>query len=225
MKLYYHPVSTTSRPIMLFAAENGVDLDYRTVDLFAGEHLQPPYAAINPNRCVPVLVDDDFSLTESSAILKYLADKARSPDYPTDLRLRARVNERMDWFNTGLYRDLGYGLIYPQALPNYRRPDDKVQAAILAWGRDKARGWLRILDEHLIGPRNAYVCGDRLTIADYLGAAMLTLGEVIRLDYSAYPNVVRWLGNMKARPSWATVNEGFYAHFVQPFKDAPFEGL
>lgn len=225
MKLYYHPVSTTCRPLMLFAADSGLDIDFKVVDLFTGEHLKEAYAAINPNRQVPVLEDGDFRLTESSAILKYLADKAGSPAYPSDLRKRARVNEMMDWFNTGLYRDLGYGLIYPQVLPNHRRPDDKVQAETLAWGRDKARGWLKILDENLIGPRNAYLCGDQITIADYLGAPMLTVGEVIRIDYSAYRNINRWLGNMKTRPSWAKVNEGFYAHFVTPFKDAPFEGL
>jgi glutathione S-transferase len=210
---------------MLFAADSGLDIDFKLVDLFTGEHLKEAYAAINPNRQVPVLEDGDFRLTESSAILKYLADKAGSPAYPSDLRKRARVNEMMDWLNTGLYRDLGYGLIYPQVLPNHRRPDDKVQAGTLAWGRDKARGWLKILDESLLGPRNAYLCGDQITIADYLGAPMLQVGEVIRIDYSAYRNINRWLGNMKTRPSWAKVNEGFYAHFVTPFKDAPFEGL
>ncbi|HWG35604.1 MAG TPA: glutathione S-transferase N-terminal domain-containing protein, partial [Gemmatimonadaceae bacterium] len=72
MKLYYHPVSTTSRPIVLFAAESDIDLDYQIVDLFTGEQYQPEYAAINPSRQVPVLEDGDFRLTESSAILKYL---------------------------------------------------------------------------------------------------------------------------------------------------------
>src|SRR5215831_15684913 len=100
MKLYYHPVSTTSRPIVLFANESGIDLDYQIVDLFTGAQYQPDYAAINPSSQVPVLEDGDFRLTESSAILKYLADKIVSPAYPTDLRKRARVNERMDWLNT-----------------------------------------------------------------------------------------------------------------------------
>jgi len=61
--------------------------------------------------------------------------------------------------------------------------------------------------------------------ADYLGAAYLTVGEVIHLDYSAYRNITRWLSNMKARPSWSQVNEGFYAYFVAPFKDTAFVGL
>ncbi|TMG87268.1 MAG: glutathione S-transferase family protein, partial [Betaproteobacteria bacterium] len=82
MKLYYHPVSTTSRPIVLFATESGIDLDYQVVDLFTGEQYKPEYSAVNPSHQVPVLEDGDFRLTESSAILKYLAEKTRSPAYP-----------------------------------------------------------------------------------------------------------------------------------------------
>lgn len=225
MKLYYHPVSTTCRPILLFAAESGIELQLQLVDLFTGEHLVEAYGAINPSRQVPVLEDGDFRLTESASILKYLADKVGSPAYPKDLRERAHVNEMMDWFNTGLYRDLGYGLVYPQVLPTFKRADEKVQAATVAWGREKSRNWLTILDRNLLGPRNPFVCGDSITLADYLGAAFLTVGEVIRLDYSPWPNVKRWLDRVKARPSWSRVNEGFYAHFVTPFANAPFEGL
>ena len=64
MKLYYHPVSTTSRPIVLFATESDIKLDYQVVDLFTGEQYQPQYSAINPSHQVPVLEDGDFRLTE-----------------------------------------------------------------------------------------------------------------------------------------------------------------
>ena len=171
-----------------------------------------------------MLEDGSFRLTESSAILKYLADHVGSPAYPTDLKQRARINECMDWFNTGLYRDLGYGLIYPQTLPAYQRPDHTVQAGTLAWGRKNARRWLDILDQCIIG-ENRCVCGSQLSLADYLGVSMLTLGEVIRLDYSPWKNVTRWIDTMKARPNWSKVNEGFYTWFVAPYKDKPFEGL
>src|SRR4029079_17101653 len=83
LKLYYHPVSTTCRPIMLFAAESGIKLDLALVDLFTGAHYKPDFLAVNPSPQVPVLDDGDFRLTESSAILKYLAEKVNSPAYPT----------------------------------------------------------------------------------------------------------------------------------------------
>ena len=224
MKLYYHPVSTTSRMIMLFAAEEGVDLDMQVVDLMSGEHLQDAYAAINPNRLVPVLEDGDLVLTESAAILRYLGDKTGSPAYPAELKARARVHERMDWLNSNLYRDLGYGLIYPQVFPHHRRSDDAVQAATLAWAAEKSRSWLEILDRHLIGADAAYLCGERITLADYFGAPMLTLGEVIRCDYSPYPNLTRWIATMKALPGWPGVNEVFDG-FVASVKDTPFTAL
>ena len=52
MKLHYHPISTTCRTIMLFAAENAIPLEMKVVDLFTGEHMQPTYAGLNPNRPV-----------------------------------------------------------------------------------------------------------------------------------------------------------------------------
>jgi len=222
MKLFYHPVSTTSRPVVLFARESGIDLDYQIVDLFTGEQYKPEYSAINPSHQVPVLEDGDFRLTESSAILKYLADKVRSPAYPTDLQKRARVNERMDWLNTGFYRDFSYGFLYPQIFAFMRRPDDVVQAGTLAWGKDKAVGWLKVLDESLIGPRQAYLCGDEITIADYLGGMMVLGGEAIECRFGAYPNISRWLGNLKRLKHWPEVNEAFYKYVVDPNKGKEF---
>jgi glutathione S-transferase len=219
MKLYCHPASTTSRIVMLFAAEEGIDLDCQVVDLFTGEHLKPSYASLNPNSLVPMLEDGDFRLTESSAILKYLAELKGSAAYPKPLRERAHVNEMMDWFNANFYRDFAYGLVYSQVFPHHRRPSDEVQAGTVAWGRDKARGWLRILDEHLLGPRKPYVCGERITLADYLGAEMVYAGALVHCDFATWPNVDRWLSRMKALKSWPKVHETFDA-FVASTKDA-----
>jgi glutathione S-transferase len=203
MKLYMHPVSMTSRPVRLFIADNKLDVDEQLVDLMTGEHHNESFASLNPSRMVPVLEDGDFRLTESSAILKYLADKIDSPAYPKDLKQRAKVNEMMDWLNTNFYRDWGYGLAYPQVFPHHRRRSDEAQAATIEWGAENAKRWLQILNDHWIGPNNQYLCGNQVTIADYFGAGLVTLGEVIRCDLSPYPNVQRWLNNMKKQPSWA----------------------
>ena len=132
MKLYMHPASNTSRPVALLIEENKLPVEMEVVDLMTGAHLQPDYLAINPNGLVPTLVDGDFTLTESSAILKYLADKFELPTYPKDLKARGKVNELMDWFNTGFYRDYGYGVVYPQIFPHHKRPSDEAQKATIA---------------------------------------------------------------------------------------------
>ena len=69
MKLYMHPASTTCRPIMLFIADHNLPVEQEVVDIMTGEQYRPAYTAINPNNLVPVLEDDGFRLTESSAIL------------------------------------------------------------------------------------------------------------------------------------------------------------
>jgi glutathione S-transferase len=223
MKLYMHPVSMTSRPVRLFIAESGISVDEQVVDLFTGEHHKEPYASLNPNRLVPMLEDGDLNLTECSAILKYLADKVGSPAYPKDLKQRAKVNEMMDWLNTNFYREYAYNLIYPQLFPHMKRPDPAVQKATLEWGKDNAKGWLKILNDHWIG-KNQYLCGNQVTIADYLGASYVTLGEIVRCDFSPYPNIQRWLANMRKLKSWPKVNEVFEGYKAS-VKDQQFAAL
>ena len=223
MKLYMHPVSMTSRPVRLFIAEHNIPVDEVTVDLMKGDHQKPPFSTINPNRQVPVLEDEGFRLTECSAILKYLADKVNSPAYPKDLKQRAKVNEMMDWLNTQFYREYGYGFIYPQIFPNNKRPTEAAQQACLDWSKERAQNWLKVLNDHWIG-NNQYLCGNDITIADYLGAAFVSLGEIIRIDFAKYPNIKRWLDNMKKLKSWPKVNEVFYG-FAGAVKDQKFVTL
>jgi glutathione S-transferase len=194
------------------------------VDLFTGEHLQPAFAKINPNCMVPVLEDGDFRLTECSAILKYLGDKTGSPAYPKDLKQRARVHEMMDWFNSNMYKDLAYGMVYPQAFPHHKRPGEQVQAATLEWGKRNTARWLAVLDRDLIGPNRRFLCGDSITLADYMGAEMIGLGELIGCNYKAYPNIERWMGNMKALKSWPKVHEAFDG-FAASLKDQAFVAI
>jgi glutathione S-transferase len=202
MKLYQHPASTTCRPLLMFIAEHGLTIDLQVVDLFSGEHLGDAYGAVNPSRMVPTLQDGHFVLTESSAILKYLADRFDSTAYPKDLQARARVNEMMDWVNTQLSRDLAHGTVYAQIFPHHRRPGDDVQRATVAWGQERAQRWMRVLDQDLLGPQRLFMCGPQITIADYFGAAFVHLAEVIGSDLTRYPNLHRWLGRMKALSSW-----------------------
>lgn len=224
MKLYMHPVSMTSRPVRLFIAENNLQVEEQLVDLMVGAHYQESFTSINPNRLVPVFEDGDLRLTESSAILKYLAEKVDSPLYPKDLKKRAKVNELMDWFNTNFYRDFGYGLCYPQIFPHHKRPSDESQSVTLAWGKERAQHWVKVLNDHWLGKDGQYVANNQLSIADYFGVCLVTLGEVLRFDFSPYPNVQRWIGNMKKLKSWQSINEQMYG-FAGAVKDQAFVTL
>jgi glutathione S-transferase len=206
MKLHFHPVSTASRPVALFCAEAKIAYEPIIVDLMTGEHTKEPFLKLNPSAMVPVLEDGDFVLTESSAILKYLADKFDSPAYPKDPKKRARVNERMDWINTNLYREWGYHLVYPQVFPHHVRNPEVAHTATVSWGKEKVEHWLGILDKHIIGS-NKYICGDEITIADYFAAEIFSCGALIGASFGKYSNVDRWMKTMRALPSWNKVNE------------------
>jgi glutathione S-transferase len=214
MKLHMHPASITSRPVRLFMAEKGIEAEEVVVDLMTGAHHQEPFVSFNPSRLVPVLEDGDLKLTESSAILKYLADKYDLPEYPKDLKARARVNEMMDWVNTNFYRDWGYNLCYPQLFPHHQRPSAEGQDVTVRWGSDKSKFWLQVLNDYWLGDGRKWLTGDQITIADYFAASVVALGDLIRYDFSAYPNVSAWLGRMKALPNWKPVSaalDGFAA--------------
>lgn len=207
MRLYYHPASTVSRMVMLFAAQEGIALDFEVVDLMSGAQHQPGYKAVNPNALVPVLDDDGFVLTESAAILRYLAGKTGSPAYPADLQARARVDESIAWFYSNYYKDYGYGLVYPQLFPHHKRSPDEAHAATIDWGRKQSLRWLDVLETHFLGRGNAYLCGDAITLADYVGVEMVVVGELVGCALRDYPNICGWIARMKALPHWGPVHE------------------
>jgi glutathione S-transferase len=221
MKLYMHPASTMSRPVRLLIAEHELPVSEQLVDLLAGEQRTEAYGALNPNGLVPMLEDGDFRLTESSAILKYLAAKFELAVYPRDLRRRARVDEAMDWFNSQFLRDFGHNLVFPQVIPHHRRPTEELNAGTIAWGKTRSRVWLGVLDTHYLG-RSRYVAGDTITIADYFGGSIVSAGHMIGLTFEAYPNIERWLGAMTELSTWVSVNEPMQA-IARLLKDRRFE--
>ena len=102
----------------------------------------------------------------------------------------------------------------------HKRPDEKFQAATLAWAKERTAGWLKTLDQ-MIG-RNKFLTGDEITIADYFGVEILAVGECIACDFSKTPNVARWLKTMKALPGWSQVN-GPFEGWGASMKDKSFE--
>ncbi|MGZ3418092.1 MAG: glutathione S-transferase family protein [Polyangiales bacterium] len=220
MKLYFHPASTTSRPIVHFCAEQGIPLELSVVDLMTGEHHKAPFSSINPSCQVPVLQDGDFVLTEVSAILKYIAEKHNSAAYPKDLQKRARINEVMDWFNTNLYREWGYNLIYPQIFPHHKRATDEAHAGVVSWGKEKSERWLGVLDQHMLANKK-FLTGDEITIADYFAAQILSAGDLIGVNLAKYPNIDRYMKTMRALPKWKQTNE-VADGFAASLKDKQF---
>lgn len=207
MKLYCDPVSTTSRPLLMFLAEQGLEVDIVKVDLLAGAHKDPEFLALNPCGMVPFLVDGDFKLGEAVAILKYLAIRSHSTAYPEGLKAQMKVDEAISWFNTRFHEEFCLMTCYPaMGVPHGLSPE--LSAGIMAYGAEHAPRWLKVLDENMLAGQ-PYVCGDQISLADYLGLSFCLLGELVAYDFSPYPNIAGWVARMKARPSFVPTYAAF----------------
>jgi glutathione S-transferase len=207
MKLYRFPGSTACRPVELFCAEASIPYEPEIVDLMTGKQNEAPYNAINPTGVVPTLVDGDLVLGESSAILKYLADKVGSPAYPKDLKQRAKVNEMLDWWNSNFYREYGYHFVYAQTLQHIKLDSEQGTRDLVARGQANATRLLGIVDRNFLGDGRQFLCGNDYTIADSFAAGILSIGDWIGQSFEEFPNVKRWLATMTARPSWKAVEQ------------------
>jgi glutathione S-transferase len=98
LQVYLDPCTVNSRKVLAGLQLIGMPYELRHVDYFTGAHKKPEFLAINPNGAVPAVVDGDFALSESNAILQYAADLADSDEhYPKDLKQRADINRWLLW--------------------------------------------------------------------------------------------------------------------------------
>ncbi len=98
MKIYADPITVNCRKVLAGLKLIGADYELVHVDYFKGQQKEAPYLAINPNASIPAMVEGDFVLWESNAILQYAADKhGNATAYPTDLITRADINRWLLW--------------------------------------------------------------------------------------------------------------------------------
>src|SRR5262245_30348233 len=194
MKLYEFPFSSNCRKVRAVAEELGIPLEYVRVDLPAGGSHTPAFLARNPNGRVPVLVDGDFVLWESTAIIRYLASGSRL--LPTDRQAAAEVDRWISWQLAHLSPVLsrvGFEKVVKR-LTGRGEPDPAVVAA----GSVEFASLTAILDASL--GRRQYVAGP-LTLADFALAAHYSLAPACGLDLRDHRHVESWLARMLARDS------------------------
>lgn len=97
--LYFTSGSPPSRAVLFLIRYLNIDVEVKNVNLLQGEQHSNEFLKLNPAHEVPTLVDGDFVLTESRAILAYLINSRKSGDdlYPSDPKRRARVDQRLSY--------------------------------------------------------------------------------------------------------------------------------
>jgi glutathione S-transferase len=211
--LFYDPISEPSRAVQWFALEAGVPLQIRYLWLTRNQHQGPEFAAVNPRRQVPALLDGDFALSEATAIIRYLAASAgvdpvwlgKTP------RERARVDQLFSWYHTNLRLRSTLEYFLPALLvPSFGAPRPAPER--MAKLRERARESLAGLEGFLAGA--PYLGGEQPRACDLLLAA-----EFYALDcdpdraalLEGLPDVCAWEQRMRGMSGYAPTHKGWNA--------------
>jgi glutathione S-transferase len=199
MKLFHNPMSPNTRRVRLTAAVLGIELEEKKLDFAKGEHKNPEYLALNPNGAVPTLVDGDFVLTESRAIMQYLAaKKPESGLLPRDEAARADVTRWQFWdashFSPHLATVAFERLL--KGMMGMGDPDTrKIEEALGNFRRFGA-----VLNKRLEGKQ--YVVGSTLTIADLTLASSLMYAKQAEIPLAEFPAVQAWFSRISDIDAW-----------------------
>lgn len=189
MKLYADPITVNCRKVIAGLDLIGAKYELVHVDYFKSEQRSPEYVALNPNASLPTLVDGDFVLWESNAILQYAADKlGNASAYPTDLRTRADINRWLLWESAHWFPSCYVYLVENCVKPLLQAEPDPAVLAAQDANFHKLAG---ILDARLATSR--WIAGAAPTIADIALAAPLHLHPYQKLPLDAHPHLVRWM--------------------------------
>ncbi|MEO6749441.1 MAG: glutathione S-transferase family protein, partial [Casimicrobiaceae bacterium] len=150
----------------------------------------PEYAAMNPMKKVPTLVDGDTVVWQSNSILRYLANKTRSTLYPADAAQRSQVDRWMDWSLAE------YNPVYLAGF----RDAKKAEAERAADTATNLGNELKLLEGQLAKTR--WVAGDQFSIADVALGPVVKRGVGFPLGLPAFPKISAWVGALQARPAF-----------------------
>jgi glutathione S-transferase len=173
--------------------EMEIDFEAITVDLIAGEQRSPAFLEVNPAGKLPVLVDGDMVLTESVAIVLYLADKYPHKGFvPPDLKERSQMNRWLLFAATELEQPLWRIVRHTHLYPESRRLPEDVTLA-----REDFKAMAAVLEAHMKG--REFVVGSTVSVADFVLAYTLDWANEVSL-LEGFPRQREYMDAMYARP-------------------------
>nr|AFD36886.1 glutathione S-transferase delta1 [Panonychus citri] len=187
IQLFHTSLSPPSRVARVLVKHLGLKVEEKEINLMAGEHLKPEFTSINPFHVVPTLVDGDFALWESRAILTYLVGKLAPGNslYPADLKARATINRWLYWDAGTLYATLSAYYI-----PVFHG------GSLVPEISEVFKNKVKDLDSSL--EKTKYVAGDKLSVADLSIGVTINFASDLGIDLSNLSNVNRWIKQLES---------------------------
>lgn len=205
--LYHYPLCPHSRFIRLIMAELGMEATLEEENVFARRH---DFLVLNPAGTLPVLVEHDGLAIPGAEIIAEYLDETRGLVLddrrllPEDPASRVEVRRLIQWFSTKFFEEVTHHLltekIYKRLLPvgeGGGAPDPST----LRVAATNIRYHLKYLS-HLVHHRN-WLAGDRLTYADLMAAAQLSVIDYVGdVPWAEEEGAKQWYARVKSRPSF-----------------------
>jgi glutathione S-transferase len=190
MKLYWHPLSGHAHRAQLFLSLIGARFDLVEVDLARGAHKVPEFLKLNSFGQVPVLDDDGVVVSDSNAILIYVAKKLGKTDWlPEDAKGAAAVQR---WLSVAAGQ-IAFGPAAARLITVFNAPlnaDEVIR---------RAHAILALIEAELAG-KSWIVGGAHPTIADVALYSYIARAPEGNVDLSQYPAVLGWLTRVESLP-------------------------
>lgn len=211
LKIYGSDLSSPANKVRFVANYLNLKYDYIFVNLREGAQHKPEFLKINPVGKIPAIDDDGFTLFESNAICRYLADKQNSPIYPKSLKERAVVEEWLDFGSMHVGAAVSK-VVYNRIFAPIRKI--AVDEVSLKEGLEFLTRFLPIVDHQLV--KNKYLLGDQITLADFNILAGLDPVEAALIDISQYGRIIRWRNELKKQEFYTKCHKEYGESLKQP---------
>ena len=193
IKFYYSRLSINARRVWVTLLEKNIEFEPILLKL-NGDQFQPDFLKLNPFHHIPVVIDGDFKVFESLAILDYLEAKYSTPSFmpnsPEDIaRVRTielvTVNE-LPPASIVLMKEMLDVAVEEQKIEQAKR----TMATVLQYFEASLR------------QNKPYLIGEQLTYADIVAGTAVAAIPNLGISLETYPKVSKWVTNLSKRPSW-----------------------
>ncbi|XP_017491404.1 PREDICTED: glutathione S-transferase 1 [Rhagoletis zephyria] len=200
LTLYGNKLSPPVRAVLLTLNALNLDFEFRVLDLFAKEQLQPEFLKKNPQHTVPALEDGEHIVVDSHAIAAYLVRKYGKDDtlYPEDFHARAIVDQRLYYEAATLFATCLKPITGPLFHENVTEvPKQKLDQISEAYTTLEA-----------FFSQGPYVAGENLTIADFSIVSTVSSfnAAFVPISKDKWPRLAEWLKRLEALPYYAEAN-------------------
>ncbi len=193
LQLYYSRLSINARRVWVTLLEKNLEFELILMKL-NGDQFQPEFLKLNPFHHIPVLVDEDFKIFESLAILDYLEAKYPKPSFmPTDAKDIAKVRT----IELVTVNELPpASIILMKDMLDVPVEDKQIEKA-----KQTMATALQYFEDNL-DTSSPYFIGEQFTYADIVAGTAVAAIPLLGIPLESYPKVSKWLANLQQRDNW-----------------------